>query len=189
MSLRTRRARRVWLPAASMTLALLAGAGCAEVGFEPGPPGGGDDGRAGALAEEGLGALDQVWGCGEGFVLSDEEQTAALHIRVPEPGAAPPREGLVGEQWVAELRFGSDLMANWCDDVLEPGEPEPDVEVELPGVAGTVTIDGSLPPEPPTCPSDVRASLEGLVVEDDSGQRFELGGAPLRNEFWGCYAG
>lgn len=185
----TRGASRRWLPVAIVTAALLAEAGCAEPGFEPGSPRERDGGRAAALAENGLGSLDQAWGCGEGFFLSDEQQTAALHIRLAEPGRPPPREGMVGEQWVAELRFGSDLMANWCDDVIEPGEPEPDVEVELTGASGTVTIEGSPPPEPGTCPADVRATLDGLVVEDASGRHFDLGGAPLRNEFWGCYAG
>lgn len=113
--------------------------------------------------------LTVEYGCGFGFYLGSDDQTAGLFITlsdfdVGQSGDIPESSTLTSDIWRAELQFGADLFANWCDDVIEPGEPEPEVE-ERWEVSG------------------------GLETEAPSGERLALGDIEVENGFWGCFAG
>ena len=164
---------------------LLLVTGCAGGQAAPGA----DESAAEVLQDLTLAELDQAWGCGEGFWYSDGAQQVALFVHLRDGAGPPPATGEVGGGWQVEVRLGSQLMANWCDDVLAPGEPTPQVHESLPGIAGTVTLTHG-PPATAACPSEVVATLRGLVVADPSdGSRIELGDKELRNDTWGCFAG
>jgi hypothetical protein len=86
---------------------------------------------------------------------------------------------------VSELQFGADLFANWCDDVLEPGEPEP-VTDEVWRVSGTLDIT-SLPAAGECGPAE--GTLIGAVARTEDGDEIVLGDLDLQNDSWGCFAG
>ncbi len=134
--------------------------------------------------------LTEEHGCGIGFYLGNGEQTAGLFItfndfEAAQSGDVPESSSLEGDVWRAELQFGSDLFANWCDDVLEPGEPIPDVEQTW-TVMGTIVITG-LPPAGDCGPATAR--LTSLEAQRDGGETLPLGDLEVENGFWGCFAG
>lgn len=133
----------------------------------------------------------EEYGCGFGFWLGspDEEvavRTAASNELVIE-GELPQETTLPDPAWDATLLIGKDLYANWCDDVLEPGEPEPAVADEWPITAGTITLQGPAPAD--VCPHEVRATATGLEATRPDGTTVELEGRELANDTWGCFAG
>ncbi|HEU4894285.1 MAG TPA: hypothetical protein VFT85_00485, partial [Acidimicrobiia bacterium] len=94
--------------------------------------------------------LTEEYGCGYGFYASNPEQTVGLFIEFSDFEAAangdvPDTSALDDGTWNARLEFGTDLFANWCDDVLEPGEPTPQVG-ETWQLTGTIEIDQLPPP-------------------------------------------
>jgi hypothetical protein len=133
-------------------------------------------------------SLTEEYGCGHGFYLGNANQDAGLFIvsdagfgeEVSERSVSLPDEG-----WGAELRFGTDLFANWCDDVLEPGEPEPSVDETWP-VSGSLEITEL--PRPGEC-GLATATLRGAGARSPEGDLRALGDLDLRNETWGCFAG
>lgn len=127
--------------------------------------------------------LADDYGCGYGFTAADPEQTIAMVVSFGVGfGAEPPAAGSYGVADLerAQLRFGSDLMANWCDDVIEPGEPEATVADEWTLVGGTLTVsvDGPV----------AVGRFEDLVARGPDGD-VDLGGTAIRNEAWGTFAG
>jgi hypothetical protein len=134
--------------------------------------------------------LTQHFGCGYGFYVSDEMQTAGLFVELTDfqaasAGDVPSTSQLTDETWSARLELGVDLFANWCDDVLEPGEPTPVVD-ETWNVSGTIEI-MSLP-DPGTC-GTASAHLSGVTARDSDGNALPLGDLDVTNEAWGCFAG
>lgn len=138
-------------------------------------------------------------GCGFGFYVGNPEQTVALHLSwMPDPGpnagmlARPESEPtpLPGRDWTGELRLGTNLFANWCDDVLEPDEPRPDVTQGWPVVGGTLEMTSDPSPNsgcsggPPA-----RARVTGLRVEAPDGSIVGLPDLEVENDAWGCMAG
>jgi hypothetical protein len=139
----------------------------------------------GDIAE--LSSLTETHGCGTGFWVGNPEQTTALRIGYQGDGSPPAKTTLPDPSWTAELIDGRDLYANWCDDVIEEGEPEPQRVRALRVVGGTLEIIG----EPPTAFQGgvlaVRAS--DLVIDIGEGETHELGDIEIENPSWGFFAG
>lgn len=133
--------------------------------------------------------LTETHHCGYGFYLGDVDQTWALKVtyhdfEAAQAGEVPAQSALSNDAWSAELEAGQDLFANWCDDVLEPGEPTPEIE-EVWQVSGTIEI-AELPTAGQCGPAT--ATLTGIEARDD-GDVISLGEFDVENEFWGCIAG
>lgn len=133
--------------------------------------------------------LTETWPCGYGFRLSNPEQTVAVSIEYTgtEPltaGAAAIATDLPDPSWDVEMWVGRDLLANWCDDVVEVGEPTAVRDQTWTAVAGTI---GSLVVPDGTGEASIR--IDGLVVAAPDGSRFELGDVAARNPQWGLFAG
>lgn len=132
--------------------------------------------------------LSEVYGCGHGFYLGTPDQTAGLFL-ISQSGFGEEvpagRHQLPSDAWVSELQFGADLFANWCDDVMEPGEPEP-VTDEVWQVSGTLDITSL--PTPGEC-GPATGTLTGAVARNDIGDEIPLGDIELVNDSWGCFAG
>lgn len=137
-----------------------------------------------------LAAMDE-YGCGFGFWLGGPDQEVAVRFaaadRIVAEGELPPVTSLPDEAWDATVLIGEDLYANWCDDVLEPGEPEPVVAEEWPITAGSITL--HRPARADACPYEARATVTGLEATRPDGTSVELGGRELVNDAWGCFAG
>ena len=86
--------------------------------------------------------------------------------------------------WSAEIRIGADLFANWCDDVIEVGEPEPRVDETWPITAGTARI---LDADAATTTATLE--LTGLVATAPDGAQYQLGDITIENPAWGMFAG
>ncbi len=129
------------------------------------------------------------YGCGYLFALGSPTEDLALQI-MWRGGTAPNVSSAVqfpSDRWLGELRSGSDLFANWCDDVIEVDDPTPVVDRTWNLTAGTLTI-GAIG-EGGICLGSVSASLEDAVVEGASGELLELGDLELVNDSFGCFAG
>lgn len=134
-----------------------------------------------------LDSLTETYGCGTGFWVGNPEQTTALRIGYNGEGPPPAQVTLPHPDWRAELVDGRDLYANWCDDVIEPGEPEPRQVRVLPVVSGALEIIGE-PPQPfDGGPLSVRAT--GLAVDVGDGTTHALGDIEIENPSWGFFAG
>lgn len=147
--------------------------------------------NAGPNAEQfDLGTMD-AYGCGFGFWLGSPDQEVAVRLAASDPlvaeGELPQEATLPDDAWNATVLVGEDLYANWCDDVLEPDEPEPQVAEEWPITAGTITLDGSPPGD--VCPHEARATVTGLQATRSDGTTVDLGDRDLVNDAWGCFAG
>lgn len=127
--------------------------------------------------------------CGLGFQTASADQRYAL-LLWPADASTPPPGGSVelpSPDWNAELQVGEDLMANWCDDVLEPGEPTPHVTATWPVTAGTLTF---APPPSPGCGGDaVTARITGLEITAPDGETIALPDRFITNDAYGCVAG
>jgi hypothetical protein len=137
-----------------------------------------------------LAAMDD-YGCGYGFWLGSADGRVAVRFAAAEQLAAAgelPREAtLPDEAWDATVIVGEDLYANWCDDVLEPGEPEPAVAEQWPVTGGTITLHDPAPTA--ACPDEAHATVTGLEATRADGTTVELGDRELVNDTWGCFAG
>jgi hypothetical protein len=137
-----------------------------------------------------LAAMDD-YGCGYGFWLGSPDGRAALRFAADHEeavsGGLPQEASLPHEAWDATVLIGEDLYANWCDDVLEAGEPEPVVAEEWLITAGTLTFD--VRPETADCPVEARATATSIEATRPDGTTVELGRRQLTNETWGCFAG
>jgi hypothetical protein len=134
-----------------------------------------------------LADLTEPYGCGFGFQIGDPDQTAGLFITSGAGFGDPPAVGTVDlavdDSWTARLDLGTDLFANWCDDVIEMGEPEPQVDETLEVVAGTLefSIDEA--------GVVATAKASGLVARDADGVEYALGDITIENPAWGMFAG
>lgn len=151
----------------------------------------GCDGTATPEAEQiDLAAMDE-YGCGFGFWLGSPGEEVAVRFaaanEVAAEGHMPQQATLPDDAWDATVLVGEDLYANWCDDVLEPGEPEPAVAERWPITAGTITLHG--PATTDVCPHEARATVTGLEATRPDGTTVELGERELANDAWGCFAG
>lgn len=134
--------------------------------------------------------LTVSFGCGHGFAAGDVEQRAGLVLTFLDFEAAT--SGDVGTEyvlpdaaWDVDLVFGSDLFSNWCDDVIEPDEPEVVIDRSY-SVRGNLVI--SELPEPGTC-GPATGTLFDASYTNELDETVSLGDFDLRNDFWGCFAG
>jgi len=131
------------------------------------------------------------YGCGYGFWLASPDQRVAVRLaaapEIAATGGLPAEVTLPDEAWDGTVLIGEDLYANWCDDVIEPGEAEPDVAEQWPVTAGTITLLRSDPAA--ECPTDVRGRVSGLEATRPDGSVVELGARDVVNDTWGCVAG
>ena len=131
--------------------------------------------------------LTETWGCGHGFWIGNPEQTTALRFQyLGEDGRAVDAE-LPSARWQVQLLDGQDLYANWCDDVMEPGEPEPLVVRSLPVVRGSLEVIGE--PPAPFEGGVLGLDATGLAVEMPDGEVVELGDVEIENPSYGFFAG
>lgn len=143
-----------------------------------------------ALTELNSNTLSADYGCAWGFAVGSPSQELALMIHFGNyPG--PDIEGpfvLPSDGWVAELRVGSDLFSNWCDDIIEENEPTPVIDRRLTIISGLLTIDT----RDGTTTWDgthVTATLTGAAVQSLDGTVVDIGDLDLHNACWGCFAG
>jgi hypothetical protein len=134
--------------------------------------------------------LTEMYGCGYGFYASNVEQTVGLFIEFSDFEAAhsgdiPETSQLADDTWLAELRFGTDLFANWCDDVLEPGEPTPEVG-EIWQLSGTIEIN-ELPPAGQI--GRAFATLSAIEAHGPNNELIAFDVFEIGNQFWGAFAG
>ena len=132
------------------------------------------------------GELDD-FGCGYGFTVGTPDGTVRLSVFSDAGFGEPPAPGSVelGAGWSGELVAGRDLFAQWCDDVMEPDEPEV-VQEEVWTVTGTLTW--QLAEGDGQCPSIATGVLaDGRAVTDEGD--VPLPEVEFRNEFFGCFAG
>lgn len=145
----------------------------------------GDAGSVGDIAR--LDDLTEAYGCGHGFWAGNPAQTTALRFQyLGDDGQASDAE-LPSDRWSVEMLDGQNLYANWCDDVIEPGEPEPLVVRRLPVVAGSLMVIGE--PPAPFEGGALTLRADGLVVETPDGERIELGDITIENPAYGFFAG
>ena len=131
--------------------------------------------------------LTETWGCGHGFWVGNPEQTTALRFHyLGDDGRAVGAE-LPSDLWQVQLLDGQDLYANWCDDVMEPGEPEPLVVRTLEVVRGSLDVVGE--PPAPFEGGVLGLRAEGLALETPDGEIVELGDIEIENPSYGFFAG
>lgn len=133
----------------------------------------------------------EEYGCGFGFWLGSADGQVAVRLAAANElavdGDLPREVTLPDAVWEASVLIGEDLYANWCDDVIEAGEPEPVVAEQWPVTAGTITLHDPVPAA--DCPSEARATVTGLEATRADGTTLELGQRELTNDTWGCFAG
>lgn len=135
-------------------------------------------------------SLTTEWGCGNGFWISNPQQTAALHLSYRGEGRPDRQVELPHPAWEAAVVLGENIHANWCDDVLEPGEPVAEEQARLPVVAGQLALVGDIP-DGTGGGGGHSATLEAsdLEVALPNGARQPLGSITITNSNWGLVAG
>lgn len=128
--------------------------------------------------------LDDEYGCGYGFAVADAAQTVSMVVSFVdidwETGPEPGVHDLA--QLDGAVHFGVDLMANWCDDVIEEGEPEPIVDETWQIVSGSLDLSQT----------DNRLAIgvfTDVVAVDADGHEHHLGSVEVANGMWGFFAG
>lgn len=134
-----------------------------------------------------LSTLDETWGCGWGFWAGTADQTVALRFSYNGESEPDTEIELPDPEWSATLIEGTDLYANWCDDVIEENEPTPVEHWSLPITGGTLTIDGAIPA--PFEGGQLSVHATDLVVELPDGTTAPLGSTTITNQSWGFFAG
>jgi hypothetical protein len=181
--------------AIALCLALLAGA-CG--GGETDPTGAGRLGPTATPAATPGPAVPSAadftvdYSCGYGFWASDADQTMSLLIQFVDVEAAaagkvPPVGNVPSVIWSGRAHIGADLMANWCDDVIEEGEPVPEITETWTVVDGAIEIHGT-PPVQDCAP--LAATITGIVLESAEGDTVSFTEpVEFENRAWGCFAG
>lgn len=131
--------------------------------------------------------LTETYGCGTGFWVGNPEQTTALRLAFRSADEQPESVSLPHPDWTAELVDGRDLYANWCDDVIEEGEPEPRHVRVLPVISGELEIVGE--PPAPFEGGTLALRATDLVIDIGDGETRVLGDIEIENPSWGFFAG
>ena len=138
-------------------------------------------------------ALTDDYGCGYGFEKGSADQTLRLSLTWvagfdADAEALSSPVNFPDTAWNATVTTGTDLYANYCDDLILVDEPTPVVSSTWTLVEGTLTIGSDTMPNADEV-ADVRATLTAAVVESATGDRVDLGDVELHNTCWGCFAG
>lgn len=131
-------------------------------------------------------ALTEFWPCGIGFAASNAEQTVALLVYSSDNEPTPP-VSFPDAGWDARLVVGKDLMANHCDDVIEEGEPVPEIEEEWHISTGSLEYT-----DPGTGFCGAAGPVTGTFTDleaENSQTVVKLGDLTVLNENYGCFAG
>jgi hypothetical protein len=144
-----------------------------------------------AVAELTAADFTEVYGCGFGFWASNADQTAGIFVEFNDfeaatAGQVPPVGAVPSVIWSGRVHVGTDLFANWCDDVVEPGEPESVVAESWQIVDAGIAIEGTPPVQ---TVGALTATLTGITLESPSGEAVVLGDLTLANDSWGAFAG
>lgn len=134
-----------------------------------------------------LATLTEEWGCGHGFRVSDPSQTVTVRLSYRGEGPPPPQASLPHPDWEAALIEGTDLYANWCDDVIEPDEPTPVEHWHLEIVGGRLEVVGEVPED--FTGGSLQLSATDLMVQLPDGEVVPLGSIDITNPMWGFFAG
>jgi hypothetical protein len=132
------------------------------------------------------------WPCGYGFHAGTADETVAVTIELRQfdvgaAGQIPAIGNVPSELWDGYVRVGRNLFANWCDDVVEPGELLPEETQRWTVVTGDLRITG----EPPVqgC-GPLAMTATGLQARSPDGtSTVALPDLELTNPSWGCFAG
>lgn len=126
--------------------------------------------------------ITDPYGCGYGFAAATPDQSASFTVFFADVTENGPVAGSYDlADVMGELRFGTDLMANWCDDVMEEGEPVPELDEAWEIIAGSldITIDGST----------ATGSFTDVVALTSDGLEYPNGNVTITNQAWGVFAG
>ena len=128
--------------------------------------------------------MDVDYGCGFGFWAGSEAQTAAMFVSLDLDFGNPVLSDSydLADLSSAEIRFGADLFANWCDDVIEQDEPTTQVNETWTINGGTVTVTQN-------SDNSVTGVFVDVTAQTPNGETVELGLATVTNEAWGLVAG
>ena len=133
-----------------------------------------------------LDSLTESYGCGTGFWIGNPDETTALWFSYT--GTAPPESTTLPDPtWSVRMVDGQNLFANWCDDVIEEGEPTPIEARSLPVIAGSLEIVGDAPAQFESAPLSLIAS--DLVLDIGNGETHPLGDVQIENPSFGFVAG
>lgn len=133
--------------------------------------------------------LTESYPCGRGFQGSNAAQTVGLTAEFVAPSGDPDATvTLPDPAWDVTVLRGEHLFANWCNDVVAPGDPQRRLTASFLVVAGTITFVGPAP-GPDAHTDRFSALLTDLVVEKPDGTRVTLPDVDLVNESWGGAAG
>jgi hypothetical protein len=128
--------------------------------------------------------MDVEYGCGFGFWTGSDEQTAGMFVSLDldfgNPVLADSYD--LADLSSAEIRFGADLFANWCDDVIEQDEPTAQIDETWTINGGTVTVTQN-------SDNSVTGVFADVTAQTPSGEMVELGLATVTNDAWGLFAG
>lgn len=134
-----------------------------------------------------LDSLDTEWGCGTGFWVGDAAQTVTIRFSYVGEGKPDRVTTLPHPDWQVHLIEGTDLYANWCDDVVEEGEPVAVEHWNLEIVEGRLVLDADPPERFGGGPLTMEAI--DLVVALPDGTPQALGSISVTNSMWGFFAG
>lgn len=134
-----------------------------------------------------LATLTEEWGCGNGFYVGNPGQTSALRLQFTGDELTETEIDLPDPAWSAVLIHGTNLYANWCDDVIEANEPTPREHETISIAGGHLSIVGEIP-EPFTGGTLVVEATDLEVVRPD-GTTAVLGDITITNRAWGVFAG
>ncbi len=125
--------------------------------------------------------LVDSYACGHGVAIGSADQTVGLFAYADGELSEPLPTDLSSRPWVAELRRGQDLFANWCTDLVS--DPQAEIDERLAVVSGTIEVGADLDAD--FCSERVTAELHDVVVEG----RIELGDLTIDASGWGCFPG
>lgn len=129
------------------------------------------------------------WACGRGWATSTSDQTVGLVIYDSSGEGTDATDQIVlpDSGWHASVLFGKNLFAEHCNDAIEDWVALPDIIMQWPLVAGTITVADPIP-GPEDAPAGVRAVLDGGQVETESGL-VSLPRTELDNRSFNFFAG
>lgn len=131
------------------------------------------------------------YGCGFGFQTGNADQTLGVFVTFNEfdaanAGQVPPVGNVPSVIWSGEIRVGTDLFANWCNDIVDEDTPVAEVSEVWEIVDAQVTIIGDPPVQEV---GELTIQLDNLVAEAPDGRTTTIESITIVNEIWGAFAG
>jgi hypothetical protein len=134
-----------------------------------------------------LATLTEEWGCGHGFYVGNPGQTSALRLQFTGNELTETEIDLPDPAWSGVLIHGTNLYANWCDDVIEANEPTPMELQTITIVGGHLSVVGAIPE--PFAGGTLVVGATDLEVALPDGTTAVLGDITITNRAWGVFAG